>query len=93
MAKPNAKASKGKTPPTPDLEALAAEFVRQATVVAGEFKAAFEKVAEDTQFEFDKGVARFAASNPDLYAEVRRTLRQIEKTAGKAAETFGLKKK
>jgi len=80
-----------KTPPTPDLEAFITEMRSQLGVLGKQFKEVADKVGEEAQYHFDRELARALAKHPDLYAEVRKTLRQIKKTADKAAETLGLK--
>ena len=87
MAEPD----KGKGAPPPDLDAFVAEMKAQLTVLGKQFKEVADKVGEEAQYQFDKELARALAKHPDLYAEVRKTLRQIKKTADKAAETLGLK--
>ncbi len=67
------------------------ELRKQLEGVATQFKEAFDKVADEAQYQFDKELARALAKHPDLYAEVRKTLRQIKKTADKTAEAFGFK--
>jgi hypothetical protein len=74
----------------PDLGELAKELQRQLGEVGKQFKEAFEKVAEDTQYTVDREMARFLAKHPELYAEVKKTLRQIKKTADKAADALGI---
>lgn len=86
----------GRTPPrddAPELGELAREFARQLESVGKQFKQTLEKVAEDAQYSIDRGTARFFAEHPDLYADVKKTLRQIQKTADKAADALGLSKK
>ncbi len=87
----------GKPPPrdadAPDLAAMAKEFQRQLEDVGKQFKETFEKVAEDAQYHVDREMGRFFAQHPDLYADVKKTIRQIQKTADKAADAFGINKK
>ena len=76
-----------------DLEALGAELKRQLGQLGTQAKEVLDKVSEDVQYEFDKQLARALAKHPDLYAEVRKTMRQVQKTVDKAAEALGLKEK
>ncbi|MEK6985186.1 MAG: hypothetical protein AABX89_02225 [Candidatus Thermoplasmatota archaeon] len=77
----------------PDLAAIAAGFATEAAKLAKQFQATFEQVAEEAQYKFDQELAKALAKHPDLYAEVRKTLRQVKKTADEAAKAFGLKDK
>ena len=76
-----------------DLGELGAELKKQLTALGTQAKEVFEKVSDEAQFHFDKELARALAKHPDLYAEVRKTLRQVQKTVDKAAEAMGLKPK
>lgn len=81
----------GKGGPTPiDLDAFVSEMKTQLTALGKQFKEVADKVGDEAQYHFDRELARALAKHPDLYAEVRKTLRQIKKTADKAAETLGL---
>lgn len=84
-----------KTPPKDappiDVEAFLGEMKTQLGVLGKQFKEVADKVSDEAQFTFDRELARALAKHPDLYAEVRKTLRQIKKTADKAAEALGLK--
>ena len=88
------KSSNG-TPPKPDpseeLAKIAATFAAEAAKMAKQFQATFDQVAEDAQYKFDQELAKALAKHPELYAEVRKTLRQVKKTADEAAKAFGLK--
>lgn len=77
----------------PDWEALAAEFGREITKVGAEFKKAFEEATAPVRDRAEVEIAKAVAKHPDLYKEVKKTLRQIEKTADEAAKAFGLKPK
>ena len=83
----------GRKPGAPDvdLEAFLLEAKRQLVDLGKQFKAVADKVGDEAQFVVDRELARALAKHPDLYAEVRKTLRQIKKTADQAAESFGLK--
>ncbi len=83
--KPNASA------PDVDVEAFLDEARKQLVDLGKQFKSVADKVGEETQFIVDRELASALAKHPDLYAEVRKTLRQIKKTADQAAESFGLK--
>jgi hypothetical protein len=80
-----------KTPPKGappvDLDAFLVEMKK----LGAQFKEVADKVADEAQFQFDKELARALAKHPDLYAEVRKTLRQIKKTADKTVEALGFK--
>ncbi len=78
-----------KQDPTQDLAALAAEFAKQAGDVARQVQHAFRDAADSAQVEVEKFGARFAADHPDLYAELRKTMMQVERTAKAAAKEFG----
>jgi 16S rRNA G527 N7-methylase RsmG len=78
--------------PPIDVEAFLREMKSQFGALGQQFKEVADKVGEEAQYHFDRELARALAKHPDLYAEVRKTLRQIKKTADKAAETLGLDK-
>ncbi|HLF16581.1 MAG TPA: hypothetical protein VI796_04020 [Candidatus Thermoplasmatota archaeon] len=80
-----------KPPPEPDLGALAQEMRRQFTELGKQVKEALDKVGDEVQYRFDKELGKALAQHPELYAEVRRTMRQVQKTFDKAVETLGLK--
>jgi hypothetical protein len=77
--------------PPADLDAFLSEMKVQLAALGKQFKEVADKVGDEAQYHFDKELARALAKHPDLYAEVRKTLRQIKKTADKAAESLGLK--
>jgi hypothetical protein len=77
------------TPPV-DVEDFLNEMKSQFGALGKQFKEVADKVGEEAQYHFDKELARALAKHPELYAEVRKTLRQIKKTADKAAESLGL---
>lgn len=74
-----------------DLKAIAKEIEATMTQLGKDFKAAFEKAASETRIEAEKGIAKAIADNPELYAELRRTMQQAKKTVDAAAKAFGLK--
>ncbi|HUR61485.1 MAG TPA: hypothetical protein VM286_03870 [Candidatus Thermoplasmatota archaeon] len=78
-------------PGVPDLDAFIGEMKTQFGALAKQFKEVADQVGEEAQYHFDKELARALAKHPDLYAEVRKTIRQVQKTVDKAAETLGLK--
>ena len=77
--------------PDVDLDEFLNEAKKQLVDLGKQFKAVADKVSDEAQFVVDRELARALAKHPDLYAEVRKTLRQIKKTADQAAESFGLK--
>ncbi|MEK6975678.1 MAG: hypothetical protein AABY18_04970 [Candidatus Thermoplasmatota archaeon] len=77
--------------PDIDLDEFLNEARKQLVDLGKQFKAVADKVSDEAQFVVDRELARALAKHPDLYAEVRKTLRQIKKTADQAAESFGLK--
>ncbi len=77
--------------PDDDLAALAREFRKRFESIAVDAKAAVEKFSDTTQYEMDKQFGRFVADHPELYAELRRSYRQIKKTLNKVGEDLGLK--
>lgn len=77
--------------PDIDLEEFLNEARRQLVDLGKQFKEVADKVGEEAQFVVDRELARALAKHPDLYAEVRKTLRQIKKTADKTAEALGFK--
>ena len=81
----------GKKDPDFDVDEFLAEARRQFGELGKQFKAVADKFGDEAQYQFDKELARALAKHPDLYAEVRKTLRQIKKTADKAAESLGFK--
>lgn len=76
--------------PPIDVEAFLKEMKTQLGDLGKQFKEVADKVSDEAQYQFDKELARALAKHPDLYAEVRKTLRQIKKTADKAGEALGL---
>jgi hypothetical protein len=89
---PASDPTKGKTSaPEPDLAAIAAGFVAEFSKLGKQFASTFEEFAEEAQYKFDQELAKALAKHPELYAEVRKTMRQAKKTMDKAAEAFGLK--
>lgn len=82
---------KGAAAPDIDLDEFLNEARKQLVDLGKQFKAVADKVSDEAQFVVDRELARALAKHPDLYAEVRKTLRQIKKTADQAAESFGLK--
>ena len=76
----------------PDLAALGAEFARQFGELGRQLKSTFDQVADDAQYAFDKEMGKMMAKHPELYAELRKTMRQAQKTMDKAAEALGLDK-
>ncbi len=91
MRKPGPKASEPAPSPPPDLKAMAKELETSLAQVGRDLKAAFEKAAEETRYELDKGLAKAMAEHPELYADLRRTMRQAKRTVEKTAEALGLK--
>lgn len=98
-AKPFERARRSRGVPEPkkpnapdvDVEAFLDEARRSLVDLGKQFKAVADKVSDEAQFVVDRELARALAKHPDLYAEVRKTLRQIKKTADQAAESFGFK--
>lgn len=88
---PEPKGKAGGPAPDIDLEEFLNEAKKQLVDLGKQFKAVTDKVSEDTQFIVDRELARALAKHPDLYAEVRKTLRQIKKTADEAGKALGLK--
>jgi hypothetical protein len=84
------KSTKGEQP---DWEALAAEFGREIAKVGAEFKAAVEEATAPVRDKAEVEFAKVVAKHPELYTEVKKTLRQIQKTADEAAKAFGFKPK
>ena len=81
----------GKKPaPDFDVDEFLTEAKKQLGDLGKQFKEVADKMGDEAQYHFDKELARALAKHPDLYAEVRKTLRQIKKTADKTAEAFGL---
>lgn len=74
-----------------DLGALAREMQKQFSELGAQFKVVMDQVGDDVQFQVDRELARALAKHPELYAEVRRTFRQVRRTVDKAAESLGLK--
>lgn len=74
----------------PDFKAMAKEMESTMVQLGKDFKAAFEKAAEETKYELDKGLAKVMAEHPELYADIRRTMRQAKKTVEQAAKAIGL---
>lgn len=80
-----------KTPPppeAPDYVAIAKAIGKELQAVGEQFKATFDQVAEDAQYHLDKEFAKALAKHPELYAEIRKTMRQLKRTVDKATEAF-----
>lgn len=73
----------------PDLAGLAAEIKRQTAELARQVQHALSDAAGAAQIELEKAGARFAADHPDLYTELRKTAKQLERTLKVAAEDLG----
>lgn len=80
-----------KKDPDVDIDEFLNEAKKQFVELGKQFKAVADKVSDEAQFVVDRELARALAKHPDLYAEVRKTLRQIKKTADQAAESLGFK--
>lgn len=80
-----------KAAPDIDVDEFLREARSQLVDLGKQFKTVADKFSDEAQFVVDRELARALAKHPDLYAEVRKTLRQIKKTADQAAESFGLK--
>jgi len=80
-------------PDAPDWDRVAADLGRELAKVGAEMKAAFEKATSPIRDQAEVEFAKAVAKHPELYKEVKKTLRQIEKTVDEAAKTFGLKPK
>jgi hypothetical protein len=85
-----------KPPPAgspPDWERLAADFGRELSKVGAELKDAFEKATAPVRDQAEVEFAKAVAKHPELYRELKKTLRQMEKTVDEAAKAFGFKPK
>jgi hypothetical protein len=85
--------AKARPPPEPDLERLLADLGRELSRVGAELKTAVEQATAPVRDRAEVEFAKVVAEHPDLYRQVRRTLREIGKTADEAAKAFGLKAK
>ncbi len=74
-----------------DPAALFREFRKRFEAIAVDAKQAVEKFSDQAQYEVDKTIGRVMADHPELYAELRRSYRQIKKTLNKVGEDLGLK--
>ncbi len=74
-----------------DPAALFREFRKRFESIAVDAKQAVEKFSDQAQYEVDKTIGRVMADHPELYAELRRSYRQIKKTLNKVGEDLGLK--
>ena len=74
MAAPSGK----KPAPDLDVEAFLTEAKRQLADLGKQFKEVADKVGDEATYVMDRELARALARHPDLYAEVRKTLRQIK---------------
>lgn len=74
-----------------DLASLVRAFREQLESVAEDAKEVLEKVAEEAQYEWDKQLGKAMAQHPELYAELRKTFRQVKKTLDKVGQDLGLK--
>lgn len=59
--------------------------------VAEDVREAVEKLSESAQFEFDKQFGKAVAQHPELYAELRRTYRQVRRGLDKLGKDLGWK--
>lgn len=74
-----------------DLAGLVREWRAKMEEVGEHFREAFGKVSEDVQYRLDKELGKAMAKHPELYAEVRRTVRQVKRGVEKAGRDLGLK--
>lgn len=74
-----------------DLASLAREFRSKLEEVGGQFKEAFEKVSDDVQYRVDKELGKAMSRHPELYAELRKTYRQVKRGFEKAGKDLGLR--
>lgn len=77
-------------PSKPEPEA-GQEFLRQLKDLGDQFASVLGEFAEDVQQRVDTETARLLSKHPELYAEIKKTLRQVKRTVDKAIESFGPK--
>lgn len=78
-------------PNDPELADVVREARKAFTSLASDFAGAFQKVFDEAEYRFDKELGRQMAKHPELYAELKRTAKQIRRGMDKAANDLGLK--
>lgn len=56
-----------------------------------DFQSAFEKLASEAEYRFDKEVGKQLAKHPELYADLKKGYRDFKRFTDKVAEDLGLK--
>ena len=59
--------------------------------VGKEVASAFDKWQDEAQYRFDKELGKQLSKHPELYAELKRTYRQVRKGLDKTAREWGLR--
>ena len=74
-----------------ELADVVREFRRAFASVASDFRDAFQKVFDEAEYRFDKEFGKQMAKNPELYAELKRGIKQVKRGVDKTARDWGLK--
>lgn len=77
--------------PDDELAGLVKAFREKAEEIADDVREAFEKFSDEAQYEFDKQLGKVLSEHPELYAELRKTGRQVRRTLDKLSKDLGLK--
>ena len=75
----------------PDATDVAREAWKALAELGEQFRDAFEKHWETTQYQIDKEFGKQLAKHPELYAEVKRGYRSFRKGLDKLAAELGVK--
>lgn len=75
----------------PDLGDVVREARKAFGSLASDFAGAFQKVFDEAEYRFDKELGKQMAKHPDLYAELKRTAKQVRRGLDKFASEAGLK--
>lgn len=62
-----------------ELADVVAAFREAIVDLAADFQDAWDNLMEEGQYHFDKELGKHLAKHPQLYAELRRTGRQVKK--------------
>jgi hypothetical protein len=73
------------------LAELVRAFGEKFDEMGSEAKEAIRNISQEAQYELDKQMGKAMASHPELYAEIRKTMRQAKRTLNKVAENFGFR--
>ncbi|MGB1697307.1 MAG: hypothetical protein ACPHK8_02795, partial [Thermoplasmatota archaeon] len=74
-----------------ELADVVREFRKAMGSVVSDFRDAFQKVADEAEYRFDKEFGKQMAKHPELYADLKKGYRQTRKFFDEVAADLGLK--